>query len=161
MNGTLIGRLVTTCHSSLRGCPSSELLNHFPFLEMFMKLLVNNTFFPLIAELTLTLYFKQTVPSLKDKSCFIWHFVNRNRFQTVSVSMGFTKWQNMTDFRYDTWFGTSTNTTNHLVNCPIPETGPIVNIWVSTTLFHPRQTRKGAQCSKYRTFKQQLSRAHN
>ena len=28
---------------------------------------------------------------------------------------------------------------------PIPETGPIVNIRVSTTLFHPRQPRKGAQ----------------
>ena len=26
-------------------------------------------------------------------SCFIWHFVNGNRFQTVSVSMGFTKCQ--------------------------------------------------------------------
>ena len=27
---------------------------------------------------------------------------------------------------------------------------PIVKMLVSTTLFHPRQTRKGAQCSKYR-----------
>ena len=33
----------------------------------------------------------------------------------------------------------------------IPETGPIVKISLSTTLFHPRQTRKGALCcSKYR-----------
>ena len=31
----------------------------------------------------------------------------------------------------------------------IPETGPIVTISVSTTLFNPRQTRMGAQCSKY------------
>ena len=34
---------------------------------------------------------------------------------------------------------------------PIPETGPTVNISVSTTLFHPRQPRKGARCSKYPT----------
>ena len=32
----------------------------------------------------------------------------------------------------------------------IPETGTIVNISVSNTIFHPRQTRKGAQWSKYR-----------
>ena len=32
----------------------------------------------------------------------------------------------------------------------IPETGPIVNILVSTTLFHPRQPRMRAQCVKYR-----------
>ena len=29
-------------------------------------------------------------------SCFIWHFVNGNRFQSVSGSMGFTKWKNKT-----------------------------------------------------------------
>ena len=37
----------------------------------------------------------------------------------------------------------------------IPETGPIrtylpVKISVATALFHPRQTRKGPQCAKYR-----------
>ena len=32
----------------------------------------------------------------------------------------------------------------------IPEKGLIVQISVSPTLFHPKQTRKGAQCSKYR-----------
>ena len=32
----------------------------------------------------------------------------------------------------------------------ILKTGPIVNILVSTTVFHPRQPRKGAQCVKYR-----------
>ena len=32
----------------------------------------------------------------------------------------------------------------------IPETGPIVKISVSTCLFHPRQPRKGPQCSKFR-----------
>ena len=31
----------------------------------------------------------------------------------------------------------------------IPETGTIVKMSVSTTLFHPRQTRKAAQCWKY------------
>ena len=34
----------------------------------------------------------------------------------------------------------------------ISETGQIIKISVSTTLFPPRQTRKGAQCSKYRNF---------
>ena len=32
----------------------------------------------------------------------------------------------------------------------LPETGPLVNISESTTLFHPRRPRKGAQCVKYR-----------
>ena len=31
----------------------------------------------------------------------------------------------------------------------IPETGPIAIILVSTTLFQPKQPRRGAQCSKY------------
>ena len=41
----------------------------------------------------------------------------------------------------------------------IPETGPLVKISVSTTLFHPRQTRKGPQCLKYQN-KCSVSIAH-
>ena len=84
-----------------------------------------------------------------------------------------------TVFRYDPWWGTSTNTTNHSMSFTILkmkvkgcfwrpiashcEAGrgdlKLAKYWrqdqynfffVLTTLFHPRQTRKGAQCYKYR-----------
>ena len=65
------------------------------------------------------------------------------------VSIGYTKCQikqdrNRISPRYLIW----NINKRHQPRSPIPETRPIVNISVSTTLFHPRQTRKG---SEYRT----------